>query len=224
MTDIRDGGRILGRAQLLPSAESPYRMSMATHAPPRSRHHARSSTRPWTRADLARLPDDDNRYEVLNGELLVTPRSNPVHQRIAAELMFRLEPYCTHHGLGVVVGPGAVPFGKNELQPDLQVIPCAPSQLRRGWVRLPRPLLVVEVLSEGSRRFDEGKKRDAYLEQGVADYWIVDPDERSVTVARAGQPDSTRRDRVTWRPGGADEPLTITLPAFFVAALGPAIV
>jgi len=176
--------------------------------------------RPWTRADLARLPDDGNRYEVLDGELLVTPQANPVHQRIAAELMFRLEPYCQRHTIGIVVGPGAVPFGKNELQPDVQVIPCTASQLRRGWVRLPRPLLVVEILSEGSRRFDTGKKRDAYLAWRIPDYWILDPDERAVTIVRAGRDDITLRRTVIWEPAGTAEPLKIDLAGLFRGAMG----
>jgi Uma2 family endonuclease len=185
--------------------------------------HMAIETKPWERADLARLPDDGNRYEVLDGELLVTPQANPVHQRLAAELMYRLEPYCQRHALGIVVGPGAVPVGKSELQPDVQVIPCTAAALRRGWAKLPRPLLVVEIVSEGSRRFDRGKKRDAYLAWRIADYWIVDPEERTVTVARVGREDVTVRDEVAWQPMGAEgaaEPLKIDVAGLFRGAMG----
>jgi Uma2 family endonuclease len=113
-------------------------------------------TRPWTRADLARLPDDGNRYEVLDGELLVTPQASVSHQRIAIELSMALEQYCARHSIGFVVGPGAVPFGKNELQPDVQVIPGPPPPAKTKWTALPLPLLVVEILSDSTsveRRF-----------------------------------------------------------------------
>ena len=190
----------------------------STHS--RAQRSAVSKPRPWTRADLARLPDDGNRYEVLNGELLVTPQANPVHQRIASELMLILEPYCQRHSLGVVVGPGAIPFGKNELQPDVQIIPCAIADLKRGWKRLPRPLLVIEILSEGSRHFDTGKKRDAYLDRGIADYWILDPDERSATMVRPALGDVTVEHLLTWRPAGVTEPLEIDLDVVFQGATG----
>src|SRR5579862_9510550 len=117
-------------------------MRMVTKAP---------RTRPWTRADLARLPDDGNRYEVLDGQLLVTPQASFPHQYAASELIAALGVYCRQHALGVVVGPGAVPFGKNELEPDVEVVPVAPRDITDTWDDAPRPILVIEVLSQGTR-------------------------------------------------------------------------
>lgn len=97
-------------------------------APPRPR--------PWTSADLARFPNDGNRYEVLNGELLVTPQANLSHQHFAMVLAMRLAPYCKRHSPGLVVAPSAVPKGKSELQPDVQVVPCTPEQVHLGWTNV----------------------------------------------------------------------------------------
>ena len=72
-------------------------------------------TRLWHRRELARLPDDQNRYEVLDGRLLVTPQASYAHQRVAYELGVLLGQYVGVEGVGHVVGPGAIPFGSNEL-------------------------------------------------------------------------------------------------------------
>jgi Uma2 family endonuclease len=211
--------RIMARVSLLlSSASRAYRMHMpAVTRPPRRRER---NPRPWTRAELARFPDDGNRYEVLDGELLVTPQANPPHQRIALVLAFRLEAYCSRLGLAIVVAPGAVPHGDSELQPDVQVIPCKPADARKGWERVPRPLLVVEVLSEGSRRYDSGIKRSAYLRWRITDYWIIDPETRTITVARRGHDDVVRLDIVRWHPAGAAEPLELDIAELFRAAIG----
>jgi Uma2 family endonuclease len=149
----------------------------------------------WTRADLERLPDDGNRYEVLDGKLFVTPQAAFGHQFVAFELARQLADYCKRHDAGFVVGPGAIIFGQNELQPDVQVCPGAPPPVTTRWQQLPAPILVAEVLSDSTRRRDLGDKRDAYVRRRkIPDYWIVDLAERHV---------------VTWKPGWA-EPVVVT--------------
>lgn len=191
---------------------------MATRSSHATRTKAgkRPRTFRWTRSWLARLPDDGNRYEVLNGELLVTPQAGPDHQGVAFVLGARLLTYCETHGLGSVVGPGTVIWAGNELQPDVQVIPA---RISRGakWTDLPLPLLVVEVLSPGSERHDRGKKRDAYLSLGIPEYWIVDLGETRVLVSRSGD-EGAREPRVVtdtlaWQPRPDVEPLTIDVKA-----------
>ena len=177
--------------------------------------HMATRTRPWTRVDLARLPDDGNRYEVLDGELFVTPQAGVPHQYVATGLAVRLATYCERHALGVVVGPGSVPFGKNELQPDVQVVPVAPSHLPDRWEALPLPTLVVEVLSDSTGRRDRGKKRDAYLRLGIPEYWIVDIGAQAVTVVRPGQPDERVTGRLRWQPHAAMRALEIELAEIF---------
>jgi Uma2 family endonuclease len=161
-----------------------------------------TEAKPWTRAELARLPDDGNRYEVLNGELLVTPQANPRHQVIAFALGAILRDHCALHGLGVVVGPGAVVFDDNELQPDVQVIPVrGPIPANAIWEDLPHPLLVVEILSAGSHRHDLVKKRDAYLRVGIPEYWVVDHEARRVLVFRRSDTEPlVFTETLVWQP------------------------
>ncbi len=184
-------------------------MLMAT----RSRVRRQPSPRPfrWTRAHLSRLPDDGNRYEVLNGELLVTPQARPEHQVVAMRLAVLLANYCDVNRIGWVVGPGAVVWKQNELQPDVLVtLGKAPSLRHKSWRTLPRPALVIEVLSPGSERYDLGKKREAYLAIGIAEYWVVDIEEAHIDVFRPGVEEPVRvTDSVVWAPAGAPTPLEI---------------
>ena len=102
----------------------------------------------WT-AELARaLPEDGNRYEVLDGELFVTPAPALLHQRALLELYDRLKPYVVAHGLGeVLLSPADIEFSpKRLIQPDLFVIPDAPSGRRKTWREVKSLLLAVEAL------------------------------------------------------------------------------
>lgn len=169
-------------------------------------------THRWTRADLERLPDDGNRYEVLDGELFVTPLPSPPHQVIALRIMTRLQPYLDRYHLGTVVGPGAVVFGSNELQPDVVVFPVRAAAVPRTWSRLPRPTLVVEVLSPTTRLRDLDRKRRAYQRRRIPDYWVIDAAERRALWWRAGSRDPVVvRDALEWQPRADIEPLVIEL-------------
>src|SRR5690242_13970272 len=123
---------------------------------------ARNAAR-WTREDLARLPNDGNRYEVLDGKLLVTPQASFPHQFAAMRLIRILGDYCERHGLGVAVGPAALILGKDELQPDVEVVPLSPDKVNRKWIDVPIPILAIEILSAATRRRDLVDKRLAYL-------------------------------------------------------------
>jgi Uma2 family endonuclease len=135
--------------------------------------------RRWHVADLYELPDDRHRYEIVDGELLVTPPPAPDHQWLVPRLYRALIPWADAHALQVLFGPG-VPKGEfTWLEPDLVVYPpiAAPP---RWYDAMPRPLVVVEILSPGSRTHDRGPKRRAVLGMGVPEYWLVDPKERSI--------------------------------------------
>lgn len=176
-----------------------------------------TKTRRWTRADLARMPDDGNRYEVLDGELFVTPQAAYDHQRAATVILIKLGEYLRVVPIAEVVGPGAVIWDDNELQPDIQVIP-GNHESRRGakWEELPTPLLVVEVLSPSTRQRDLLKKRDAYLSLRIPTYWIVDSERQSVLVwsSTSSEPLSVA-DVLRWSPTSTDPPLEIPLDAIF---------
>ena len=173
-------------------------------------------TRRWTRADLSRLPDDGNRYEVLDGELFVTPQAAARHQYVAGELADALRAYCRRHAIGWVAGPGAVVFeNKNELQPDVQVVPGAfPPPGEDEWKDFPLPLLVVEILSDSTTRRDLGKKRDAYLRIGIPTYWIVDADKRLALMWTSSEQTDAPvivTDVLRWKPRQNVPPLEIPL-------------
>jgi Uma2 family endonuclease len=173
--------------------------------------------RKWTLAQLHRLPQDGNKYELVRGELFVTPPPGNAHETILAKLNELLAPYVRHHGLGHVYRPHAVMrFEGSEVEPDLMVRADHPDQ--RGndsdWTRAPIPILVVEVLSDATRRRDMNQKKSLYLDAGVADYWVVDPEARTVAVM-SGTSVTIVSERITWSPAGATTPLTLELPDIF---------
>jgi Uma2 family endonuclease len=170
----------------------------------------------WTREDLARLPDDGNRYEVLDGELLVTPMPMPLHQWLAFRLARALDAYVDRHRVGVVLGPSAVVWSRNELQPDVAVLPILPAALRPlHWDDLPMPLLVIEVHSPSTRSRDRGPKRAAYRSLGISEYWMVDPEISRVTVIRADGSESVCGDQLVWSPVAGVEPFVLPLHELF---------
>jgi Uma2 family endonuclease len=174
----------------------------------------------WTRDELDRFPDDGNRYEVLDGELLVTPQAEFDHQAVAARLSFALYSYCAEHSIGLAIGPGKVIFGKNELQPDIEVVPGGLYRAGEKWATAPRPILVVEVLSPWgvSRRRDLSIKKDAYLQRGIDSYWVVNQEERCVHVWSSGSTEAVVKSVLTWHPDPRIAPFEITIDRLF----GPA--
>jgi len=133
----------------------------------------------WTLEDLDALPDDGLQYELVDGVLLVTPAPVPRHQRAVVELVYLLRSACPED-LEVLVAPlDFRPTRRRSVQPDVLVTRRAdvgPKNLKRP------PLLVVEVLSPTTRAKDALLKRHVYEEAGVPAYWLVDPDEPSLTV------------------------------------------
>jgi Uma2 family endonuclease len=102
--------------------------------------HMASSTKYWTAEDLKELPDDGNRYEVIDGELLVTPAPSLDHQEAIARLHLLLAGYVASEGFGhVVFEPADVEFSSRRLvQPDLFVLPLDAGRRPRAFKRRPR--------------------------------------------------------------------------------------
>lgn len=176
----------------------------------------------WT-AELARaLPDDGNRYEVLDGELFVTPAPALLHQRALGELFTLLRPYVTTRRLGeVLLSPADIEFSpKRLLQPDLFVLPELRGARHRTWRDVKDLLLAVEVLSPSTARADRIRKRRIYQDEGVPEYWIVDLDARAVERwrARDNRPEILI-EAVEWRPAAEAEALMIDLGAYFATVL-----
>ena len=175
--------------------------------------HMATQAKRWTVAELHRLPDDGNKYELVRGDLFVTPAPSVRHETILVRLTKVLAPFVAANDLGEVFHPRAVVrFEGSEVEPDLMV-----RRLHSGldWDDAPTPSLVIEVLSGSTRRRDPGAKRQFYLDAGVPEYWIVDPDARSVQVVRPGESDCHATGPLTWTPTGARESLVVEVSTIF---------
>jgi Uma2 family endonuclease len=144
-----------------------------------------------TYQDYAALPDDGRRYQILDGELCVTPAPGSLHQEISGNLFIAFHAYVKAHGLGkVFVAPLDVILNDTSIvQPD--VVFVATDRLERVSARgiEGAPTLVAEVLSPSTATIDRRRKRDLYARYGVTYYWIVDGDARTIEayrLARAG--------------------------------------
>ncbi len=169
-------------------------------------------------ADMVRaMPDDGNRYEVVYGELLVTPAPRPWHQVLVQRLSLALGKYLEWEPIGsLLTSPADISWGSDVLvQPDVFVV--SPEEARTlTWSRMRTLLLVAEVLSPSTSKGDRFLKRVRYREAGVPLYWVVDGDERAVEVwtPADGFP-AFERERLVWHPAGAVEPFTLALEELF---------
>ena len=173
----------------------------------------------WTVDMVRALPDDGNRYEVLGGELFVTPAPSVFHQRAVRELLLLIDPYVRAHRIGeALMAPAdVVVYGPRKfVQPDLFVVPLVNGATPLAWEEVGRLLLVVEVISPSSRRTDRIDKRELYARKGVPEYWIVDTDARTVERCRPNEAESEMLSgTIAWHPEPAVPPLVIDLPAYF---------
>ncbi|KRT71552.1 MAG: hypothetical protein XU13_C0044G0006 [Candidatus Rokubacteria bacterium CSP1-6] len=135
-----------------------------------------------TYEDYCALPNDGRRYEILEGELFVTPSPSRAHQAFAANLLIALKPFAAAQDLGeVFIAPFDVILEKTSVVvPDLLFV----SRQRLGIVTdrgvEGAPDLIVEILSPGTARRDRVEKAQLYARHGVRHYWLVDPDARTV--------------------------------------------
>jgi Uma2 family endonuclease len=158
----------------------------------------------YTVDDLERFPDDGNRYELLDGILLVTPQAAAIHQVVASRIQFELSVSLQKPGLAHVVGPGAVVrMPRTQLQPDILVYPARFSPMT-DWRKITEHWLAVEVLSNSSRVYDREFKRDAYFALGLRQVWLVDWRDRSVEMCTAKGKSRVVRDTIRWRIAGTE--------------------
>jgi Uma2 family endonuclease len=167
----------------------------------------------YTVDDLENFPDDGNRYELLDGVLLVTPQAAAVHQIVANRIQTELSVSLQKRGLAHVVGPGAVVrMPRTQLQPDILVYP-ARFKPTTDWRKITEHWLAVEVLSRSSRVYDREFKRDASFALGLQQVWLVDWRDRAVEVCTAKGKSNVIRDRIRWRIARTD--VTIELSEVF---------
>jgi len=137
-----------------------------------------------TYEDYCALPDDGKRYEIIEGELYVTPSPSRTHQEFAGNLLVVLKPFVAARRLGVVyIAPFDVIFEETSVVvPDLLFV----AQDRVGIVTdrgvRGAPDLIVEILSPGTARRDRVEKAKLYARHGVGHYWLADPEARILEV------------------------------------------
>jgi Uma2 family endonuclease len=143
--------------------------------------------RAWTYADLVALPEDQLRHELIDGEHFVTPSPSTDHQQISKRLFLALDRVVEKEELGeVLYAPFDVKLSLfTVLVPDLVFFTTERyARAVNAKHATAAPDLVVEILSPGTRRRDKGRKRAIYDREGVREYWIVDPEARSITALR----------------------------------------
>ena len=180
-----------------------------------------AAQRRWTAREVRQLiaenPLQTPRYELVDGELLVTPSPNRVHQRAVAYLWKALDDYLQRNAVGeayfspsdVELEPGTI------VQPDVYVIPVHEAEQSPSELPVREVLVAVEVLSPSSSRYDRVVKRTLYGRH-LTEYWIVDLDARIVERwhLRAEQPEILV-SFLEWHPAGAVESFHLDLAKYF---------
>ena len=175
-------------------------------------------TRQWTRAEVLALPEDGLRHELVDGELLVSPTPRPAHQVIVLRLAALLAPYVTEHHLGMLFPvPADLDLQSGQVvQPDIFVATVDPAAPPASWEEFGVPILMVEVISPSTARYDRIIKRRRYQRSGVPVYWIADLEARLVEVWTPDAIAPTIVDEVLeWQPDTTAEPLVIALGRLF---------
>ena len=138
----------------------------------------------WSEQDYFELPESQQIIELADGELVMPAPPTPRHQRIAMKLAFELQRFADETDLGeVLMAPVAVRLEKGKVrEPDVFLV------LKANLDRIGESLIdgppdwIAEVLSPATRKTDEVVKLEEYARAGVAEYWLIDPDEENIRV------------------------------------------
>ena len=165
--------------------------------------------------DLARMPDDGMRHEIIGGVHFVTPTPVVRHQRIVGRLFQAIANYLdAHPGIGEAFG---VPLDTvftpwDVVEPDLVFVAADQDAILTEPNIQGAPALVVEVLSPGTKKRDLGIKKELFDRGGVREYWIVDPKANTVIVHRRAEDGSF--PKIQSLPDDAPAITTPLLPGF----------
>jgi Uma2 family endonuclease len=169
-------------------------------------------------AEMVRaLPEDGNRYETVHGELLVTPAPRAWHQVIVKRLLETLGGYLKEHPVGeVLMAPADISWNSDVLvQPDVFVVDQEEARTL-DWTKFKTLLLVIEVLSSSTSRYDRFTKRRLYQEVRIPTYWIVDADNGFVEVwTPEMELPQIHKEQLVWAPVHATSPLEIEVKGLF---------
>lgn len=171
-----------------------------------------------TRDEVLAFPEDGNRYELVYGELLVSPSPTLLHQLVVGRIFAALHAHVERHALGrAFMSPADLSWGRNDVtvQPDVFVVsPICRSADR--WETLLAFELFVEVLSPATARYDRFTKRRLYQEMGVPLYWVIDIERRRAEVWTPGASVPAYEEaRLVWRPEAGGEAFELSLAALF---------
>ena len=167
----------------------------------------------WTYSEYARFPDDGNRYEVIDGEVLVTPAPSTMHQEVVARVLIALRAYAERHALGIVLPDVDVLFATGHfLRPDIVFVPADRRDgISDRGIEVP-PGLIVEIQSPTSSSIDRVKKPRRYGDFGVSEYWVLDPVASEALIwkfAEGAREPERHTDAFEWRPAGTVEALVL---------------
>ena len=141
----------------------------------------------WTYEDYAQL-DGEQRYQVIEGELVMAPSPVTRHQFVSGELEFLIREFVKKHQLGKVFDPplDVILSPDNVYQPDILFISNENMNILAEKNVQGAPDLIVEILSPGTAVYDLGIKKEVYERSGVRELWIVDPETESVLLYQNG--------------------------------------
>lgn len=175
--------------------------------------------RSWTEAEFEAARDAapaGERWELVDGEVLVTPSPHWLHQSLNGTLFRLLATYVEEQRLGKVFSapldvklePGLV------TQPDILAVPYADLQRDRYYIT--RLLLAAEIISPSSARFDRVVKRPRYQRNRVPEYWVLDRESRTVERWQPDdEPPAILSEKLVWQPDGAASAFVLDIPAYF---------
>lgn len=143
-----------------------------------------SKEKAFTYQDYLELPDDGNLYEIINGELIMTPAPVPKHQLIHRKIQNRLTNFVEENRLGeILYAPCDVLLSETNLvQPDIFFIAKANRKIIGEKNIQGIPDLIIEILSPTTAYYDLIEKKELYEKFGVKEYWIVDPKKKWIEI------------------------------------------
>jgi Uma2 family endonuclease len=144
----------------------------------------RTEKKIYTYQDYANLPDDRNLYEILKGELIMTPSPVTIHQIISSRLERALDVFLDANSIGIFFhAPYDVILNEiNVIQPDIIFVLNENSQIITEKNIKGCPDLIIEILSPGTAYYDLIDKKEIYETFGVKEYWIVDPKKQWIEI------------------------------------------
>ena len=143
----------------------------------------------FTYKDYKSLPESETkRYELMEGELIMVPSPSFEHQRLSRNLEFILYSFVKEKKLGTVIdAPLDVHLGEDVVQPDILFVSKERASIITEEEIRGAPDLVVEILSPATAERDRTYKKTLYARHGVREYWIVDPEEKTIKVMTLGK-------------------------------------